>query len=163
MSAPAPGGSLWSPQQRGWLRALGYALYRTGSGAAEDAVPEPENAPPREAMASVPRPHPEPAPRGASPAAGAHRAPPHRGHADPDAVAEAPATAPAPALAPPPTRRPAHLPDRLQLALLRASGMDPSDPATQAAMAQWPVERLRGDAAAKRAFWPQLRALRRRS
>ena len=52
--------------------------------------------------------------------------------------------------------------DRLQLALLRASGLDPSDPAAQAAMAQWPVERLRQDPAAKRAFWPQLRALRKR-
>ncbi|WP_238390036.1 hypothetical protein [Pseudoxanthomonas koreensis] len=46
--------------------------------------------------------------------------------------------------------------------MLRASGLDPADPAAQEAMAQWPVDRLRGDAAAKRAFWPQLRALRRR-
>ena len=59
-------------------------------------------------------------------------------------------------------RRPQRLPDRLQLALLRASGLDPSDPAAQETMAQWPVDRLRGDGAAKRAFWPQLRALRRR-
>ena len=59
-------------------------------------------------------------------------------------------------------RRPAPLPDRLGLALLRASGLDPSDPGTQALMAQWPLEALRGDGRAKRAFWPQLRALRKR-
>lgn len=59
-------------------------------------------------------------------------------------------------------RRPARLPDRLQLAMLRASGLDPADPAALEAMAQWPVDRLRGDGTAKRAFWPQLRALRRR-
>jgi len=53
------------------------------------------------------------------------------------------------------------LPDRLQLALLRASGLDPSDPATQAEMARWPVDELRGNGAAKRAFWPYLRSLRR--
>ncbi|HET6395425.1 MAG TPA: hypothetical protein VFF91_01130, partial [Pseudoxanthomonas sp.] len=62
----------------------------------------------------------------------------------------------------PAARRTARLPDRLQLALLRASGLDPSDPATQAQMQSWPVEELRGDPAAKRAFWPRLRALRRR-
>ena len=58
--------------------------------------------------------------------------------------------------------RPAQMPDRLRLALLRASGLDPADPTAMAAMAQWPVEELRGDAAAKRAFWPRLRALRKR-
>ena len=58
-------------------------------------------------------------------------------------------------------RRPVRLPDRLQLALLRASGLDPSDPAAQEAMAQWPVDRLRADPVAKREFWPRLRALRR--
>lgn len=47
------------------------------------------------------------------------------------------------------------------LALLRASGQNPSDPATQALMASWPLDALRADPAAKRALWPQLRALRR--
>jgi hypothetical protein len=59
-------------------------------------------------------------------------------------------------------RRPAQRPDRLQRAMLRASGLDPADPGARAAMAQWPIDRLRGNGAAKRAFWPQLRALRRR-
>ncbi|GAB3059483.1 alanine acetyltransferase [Stenotrophomonas tumulicola] len=54
------------------------------------------------------------------------------------------------------------LPDRLQIALLRASGCNPNDPATQALMDSWPLDALRGNAAAKRALWPQLRALRRK-
>src|SRR5690606_5838574 len=61
------------------------------------------------------------------------------------------------------TRRPSvRLPDRLQIALLRASGCNPSDPATKALMESWPLDALRGNPAAKRALWPQLRALRRR-
>nr|CCP39369.1 hypothetical protein BN444_01088 [Xanthomonas translucens pv. translucens DSM 18974] len=55
------------------------------------------------------------------------------------------------------------LPDRLQIALLRASGCNPNDPATQALMATWPLAELRGNAAAKRALWPQLRALRKQA
>ncbi len=54
------------------------------------------------------------------------------------------------------------LPDRLQIALLRASGCNPNDPATQALMDSWPLDQLRRDPAAKRALWPQLRALRKR-
>jgi len=54
------------------------------------------------------------------------------------------------------------LPDRLQIALLRASGCNPNDPATQALMDSWPLDQLRQDPAAKRALWPQLRALRKR-
>ncbi len=54
------------------------------------------------------------------------------------------------------------MPDRLQIALLRASGCNPGDPQTQALMASWPLAELRGNPAAKRALWPQLRALRRR-
>ena len=53
------------------------------------------------------------------------------------------------------------MPDRLMLALLRASRLDPNDPATQALMASWPLAQLRADPAAKRALWPQLRALRK--
>jgi len=55
------------------------------------------------------------------------------------------------------------LPDRLQIALLRASGCNPNDPETQALMASWNLDELRRSAAAKRALWPQLRALRKRS
>ncbi|KLD78729.1 hypothetical protein Y886_08800 [Xanthomonas hyacinthi DSM 19077] len=55
------------------------------------------------------------------------------------------------------------LPDRLQIALLRACACNPNDPATQALMATWPLAELRGNAAAKRALWPQLRALRKQA
>ena len=39
---------------------------------------------------------------------------------------------------------------------------NPNDPATQALMDSWPLDQLRQDPAAKRALWPQLRALRKR-
>jgi len=55
------------------------------------------------------------------------------------------------------------MPDRLQIALLRASGCNPAEPDTQALMASWNLDELRGSAAAKRALWPQLRALRRKN
>ncbi|MDR2872309.1 MAG: alanine acetyltransferase [Xanthomonadaceae bacterium] len=54
-----------------------------------------------------------------------------------------------------------HLPDRLLLALLRASGCNPEHPETQKIIATWPVAELRGNPAAKRTFWPQLRTLRK--
>ena len=138
-----PGASPWSPQQRRWLQALGHAVLRMG-GDAVDAAPEIDAA-----AAPVPE-----RPSTASPPPTPVRRPPPPATVDaarPDAAAARGAM-----------RRPQRLPDRLQLALLRASGLDPSDPAAQETMAQWPVDRLRGDGAAKRAFWPQLRALRRR-
>jgi len=45
---------------------------------------------------------------------------------------------------------------------LRASGCNPAEPDTQALMASWNLDELRSSAAAKRALWPQLRALRKR-
>jgi len=54
------------------------------------------------------------------------------------------------------------MPDRLQIALLRASGCSPNDPETRALMDSWPLAELRANPAAKRALWPQLRALRRK-
>ncbi len=62
-----------------------------------------------------------------------------------------------------PRRAAVRLPDRLQIALLRASGCNPNDPETQALMASWNLDELRRSAAAKRALWPQLRALRKRA
>ena len=63
-----------------------------------------------------------------------------------------------------PARRPAsRLPDKLHFALIRASGCNPNAPDAAALIAQWPPSSmLRGNAAAKRALWPQLRALRKR-
>lgn len=145
MNAASP----WSPQQRRWLQALGHVVWRQGG----DEVPA---APDGDHVADVTRPVRSPAP---VPAARMVDDAPRRAPAAP-----VPADAPiaVPAAARPAMRRPPRLPDRLQLAMLRASGLDPADPAALEAMAQWPVDRLRGDGAAKRAFWPQLRALRRR-
>ncbi|MCC7634054.1 hypothetical protein IEN52_07895 [Stenotrophomonas rhizophila] len=105
-------------------------------------------APPRSPAAADSAPRAAPPPRRSAPAS-----------------AEAPAAA-APAVLPERgsgVRRPAvRMPDRLQIALLRASGCNPAEPGTQALMAGWNLDQLRGNAAAKRALWPQLRALRKR-
>lgn len=156
---PAAASSPWSPLQRRWLQALGHVVLRTGS---VDVEAESETTTvtglPSSIQAAAPgeRPQAAPAEAAAGPAlvapAGPAPARPATGTASAEGAVERSL----------PVRRPAQMPDRLRLSLLRASGLDPADPAAQAQMAQWPVELLRGDAAAKRAFWPQLRALRRR-
>ncbi|MFT3761069.1 MAG: alanine acetyltransferase [Pseudoxanthomonas sp.] len=61
-----------------------------------------------------------------------------------------------------PRRAAAGLPDRLHMALIRASGINPNAPEMAAIIAQWPTSaELRSNPAAKRALWPRLRALRR--
>ncbi|TFZ47345.1 hypothetical protein E5C33_02545 [Stenotrophomonas maltophilia] len=157
---------LWSSAQQAWLQAMGYTVYHDGQLAAElDAalqlsVAEAQAAQPAEpTRASRPatREHLAdaiPAPRAEPPA------PPRR-----ETPVTAPDTAPAPARPLPSgnARQPVvRLPDRLQIALLRASGCNPNDPATQTLMESWPLDQLRHDPAAKRALWPQLRALRKR-
>lgn len=147
--------SPWNAEQRRWLQALGHVVLRP-RGSAEDE----QDAEPVAMQPGTPAPRPAP---GRHPAMPVDAAPvmerasrvPAAPVVEPETMGAAPPRAAA--------RRPARLPDRLQLAMLRASGLDPADPAAQAAMAQWPMDRLRGDAAAKRAFWPQLRALRKRS
>lgn len=153
----------WSPTQQAWLQAMGYTvLHGTALAdalAAAVVLETPENRPvtaqrrPAERAPAAERPLPvaEAAAGTAAPAAAPRRAP----AVHPPAVERA-----APASG---TRAPSvRLPDRLQIALLRASGLNPNDPATQTLMATWPLDILRGNAAAKRALWPQLRALRRR-
>ncbi|HEQ1705745.1 hypothetical protein N5J01_07875 [Stenotrophomonas sp. GD03701] len=159
---------LWSPAQQAWLQAMGYTVYHDGQLAAEldaalqlsvaeaDAAAAASAEPVRAGSASM-REHP------AEAAAAPHQgrpAPPRR-----ETPITAPDTAPAPVRPLPGgnARQPAvRLPDRLQIALLRASGCNPNDPATQALMDSWPLDQLRQDPAAKRALWPQLRALRKR-
>ncbi|MBB6365126.1 hypothetical protein FHR56_000239 [Xanthomonas sacchari] len=150
---------LWSAEQVGWLQALGHTVYVDAAAVVE---PEPAPSPAIEPAAPVQR-------------SAAGSAPPRGGYADAPAT-EAPerrraSAPPAPTVQPDAVRAaPAagarrvglRLPDRLQIALLRASGLNPNDPATQALMATWPLDELRGNAAAKRALWPQLRALRKR-
>lgn len=66
-------------------------------------------------------------------------------------------------MAAPARRATSRLPDKLHFALIRASGCNPNAPDAAALIAQWPASStLRGNAAAKRALWPQLRALRKR-
>jgi len=158
---------LWSPAQQAWLQAMGYTVYHDGQLAAEmDAALQLSVA---EAAASAPVPveltrtappsmQHAPSQRDAAPEPRPERAPPRTA-----VPVAAPDTVPA-AARPLPTgnaRQPlVRLPDRLQIALLRASGCNPNDPATQALMDSWPLEQVRRDPAAKRALWPQLRALR---
>lgn len=126
---------LWSSQQHEWLTALGHTLYVQGAAEVPVSVPE------------VAAPHREPA----SPAeAPARRAP----RPEPAAVRAA---------EPAPQRAASRLPDKLHFALIRASGCNPNAEDAAAIIAQWPSSHeLRGNSAAKRALWPQLRALRRK-
>lgn len=157
---------LWSPAQQAWLQAMGYTVYHDGQltaeldaalqlsvaeAAAASAPPAPAVAPSRAATTAAPAdaPHDD-APRRRPPVAAPDTAPA--------------SAAPVRAAVAGSGRQPAvRLPDRLQIALLRASGCNPADPATQALMDSWPLEQLRRDPAAKRALWPTLRALRRQS
>ncbi|WP_126942655.1 alanine acetyltransferase [Xanthomonas sp. BRIP62418] len=143
---------MWSDLQVSYLQALGHTVYLDRYTVDAAAVPEETMeraraaAPPRvERTPPMPVPAVAPAVRRSAPVAPAHA---------PDAVTTAPAA--------PPRRSRVGMPDRLQMALLRASGCNPGDPNTQALMASWPLAELRGNPAAKRALWPQLRALRRR-
>lgn len=143
---------LWSPAQQSWLQAMGYTVFVDGQVEEASAVPEIELRVAPVVMDAAPAQAPEP-----------RRAPP---------VDAAPPTRTAPVSATPdtqPTRERAaggrraavRMPDRLQIALLRASGCNPAAPETQALMAGWKLDELRGNAAAKRALWPHLRALRK--
>ncbi len=152
MNAAAPA-SLWSAQQQAWLQAMGYAVYLEG-GALDAPLPQAATRapPPAEEVAAMDATLPRP-PRAAPP--------PPRREAPARVSPEVPVTAPETR---PPARRGGglRLPDRLQIALLRASGCNPNDPQTRALMDSWPLAELRADPAAKRALWPQLRALRRK-
>lgn len=155
--SPAP---VWTPEQQAWLQAMGYTVYLEGGAldappavaappAFESAPAEMEQAPPQQAAVSK-----QAAP--VAPRESAAKAP------------QAPSTAPAPVFTAGATgsaRRSGGLrmPDRLQIALLRASGCNPNDPQTRAMMDSWPLAELRANPAAKRALWPQLRTLRRKS
>ncbi|WP_066093737.1 hypothetical protein [Xanthomonas massiliensis] len=141
MSA-AGAGMPWSPQQLAWLQAMGHVVYLS-----PEAVPL---APPVADAVDTAAPS-RPATRtAASPAAPVRRAPP------------APASTPL-RHAPDAGRGGAamRLPDRLHIALLRASGRGPADPQVQALLQACSLADLRADPAAKRALWPRLRALRR--
>jgi hypothetical protein len=150
------GPSPWSPQQRRWLQALGHVVWRQ-AGVDDDRVDTAVDAGDRPTVRDA---HAVESAPVQAPRARAVDAVPRRAPLAPAAIGDI--APPSPAAARPGMRRPAQLPDPLQQAMLRATGLDPADPLALEAMAQWPVDRLRGDGAAKRAFWPHLRALRRR-
>ncbi|HYG05933.1 MAG TPA: alanine acetyltransferase [Stenotrophomonas sp.] len=138
-------GMPWSSEQLSWLQALGHVVYVDRTLEVEAVVPQ------AAALAEAPRAAVDSAPvRRQAPAAPDTRMP-----AGSDHVQAAEATS-----APPRRGRPG-MPDRLQIALLRASGLNPNDPATQTLMGTWPLAELRANPRAKRALWPQLRALRK--
>jgi hypothetical protein len=159
MSTPATP-PLWTAAQQSWLQAMGYTVFVDGN---VEAAAEP-----------VVELHAIPADNARVPDAARHDAAPSRRSAPPADDTPAPPRRPAPTTvdagetAPPAaargTRRPVvRMPPPLQIALLRASGCNPNDPETQALMAGWNLDDLRGNAAAKRALWPQLRALRKKA
>lgn len=166
MSADLP--VLWTPAQQAWLQAMGYSVLHEGALAAEleaaaaaaQAIEPPAvelSLAPVASRPAVARQAP-PAPRTA-PEPAAARAPVAPRPAGVDTIGAASDSAPRTGT----LRRPSvRLPDRLQIALLRASGCNPNDPQTQALMDSWPLDTLRADPAAKRALWPVLRALRRK-
>ncbi|MBB3760165.1 alanine acetyltransferase [Xanthomonas arboricola] len=144
---------MWSDLQVSYLQALGHTVYLDRD-AVDAAAPDEtsEHAPAAAAPSRVER-----APSMPPPAA-----PPVVRRSAPAAPADAPPAVTTAPSAAPQRRSRVGMPDRLQMALLRASGCNPGDPNTQALMASWPLAELRGNPAAKRALWPQLRALRRR-
>ncbi len=144
-AAPMP---VWSAQQQALLQAMGYTVYIEGGALdaplAAEALPA---APVAMEIAPAPVRPAAPPPRRES----AARAP------------EAPVTAASPPSASAGRRSGGlRMPDRLQIALLRASGCNPNDPQTRTLMDSWPLAELRANPAAKRALWPQLRSLRRK-
>lgn len=143
---------LWSPAQQSWLQAMGYTVFVDGQ---VDEVAA--SAPIELSVAVAP-----PAPVAVAAAPDAAAAAPPRRRAAPPSEPVAAAAAPPARSAAPGRRTAVRMPDRLQIALLRASGCNPAEPDTQALMAGWNLDELRGNAAAKRALWPQLRALRKR-
>lgn len=126
---------LWSSQQHEWLTALGHTLYVQGVAEAPASIAVEPARPQHDPVQS---------------AAPARRRP-------------EPETAPPVPVHAAPRRTASRLPDKLHFALIRASGCNPNADDAAAIIARWPPSsELRGNPAAKRALWPQLRALRRR-
>ncbi len=156
MSALSGPALLWSVEQVGWLQALGHTLY-VGADAAPVAELSPLDEPSASALSSVATQVLSQSPADSLvPAVSQER----RRAPSSDALSEPARVVPSAGVARVGGRR---MPDRLQIALLRASGLNPNDSATQALMATWPLDQLRGNPAAKRALWPQLRVLRKRA
>lgn len=155
---------LWSSEQHAWLGTMGLTVYAQASTISWPPAPVARAAPQFENLPATTPPR-RSAPPALNPATATATAtaPVQRAAVAPTVQRPFMPDEPAPAAARPARRaggRLATMPDRLMLALLRASGQNPADPATQALMAGWPLQELRTNPAAKRALWPQLRALR---
>jgi len=132
----------WTAEQREWLQAMGHTVWSLGSAdaLAAERQPDSQDHRGRDDAATTS------GPRGAMREAAALLA------GDDRAARGAPARPAAPVRAP--------AGDRLMLALLRAAGG--ADEARVKEIAG-DFAALRGNAAAKRALWPRLRALRKES
>lgn len=140
---------LWSSQQHEWLKVLGHTLYVPGWAEAPVAAAVPVAAVQAPAVnkPAVDKP-------AVSKDAVSRQPSPGRRAPEPESIVKP--------LAEAPRRAPSHLPDRLHFALIRASGCNPNAEASASIIAQWPPSAsLRGNPAAKRALWPQLRRLRK--
>ena len=145
---------LWSDLQLSWLQAMGHAVYL------DRDLPEPERA----EVAPAALTNSQPNVRRQAPPMPETRASEHAPIRQPAAPRAKAPTVPVTQLeraAPASGRRRIGMPDRLQLAMLRVIGRSPDDPDVRAAMQSWDLDQLRADPAAKRAIWPQLRALRK--
>jgi len=130
-----PVSSLWSVQQHAWLRALGHTVWLYGSAQSPLALPKSSSV-----QAHLATSAPAQTQRDLSTSNVVQAA---------EEAAQASTVLPTPAT------------DPLLLSLIRTSGLNPNQASTQRLIARWPVNELRASPAAKRAFWPQLRALRR--
>lgn len=167
--------ALWSPEQHALMGAMGLRVYAHVDAQpwpAPVAVPVFENldAPRASGAPSTPARRDSPAPvvesprqqmtgmspgsAPVSPASPSRRAPPVT---PVDNVPEPTAVPPRGGRG----RLLSAMPDRLMLAVLRASGLDPGLAETQARMASWPLDTLRKEPAAKRALWSELRRERK--
>ncbi|MFT4257022.1 MAG: alanine acetyltransferase [Pseudoxanthomonas sp.] len=140
--------ALWTVEQHRWLATLGHTVWMQGAlpevVTAEPAAQVRPAAPPP-VVASAQRQFGAPARKSAPPPMPSTE----RDHAPVAAASRRPATG---------------VPDRLHMALIRASGINPNAPGMAEVIAQWPSPaELRGNPAAKRALWPRLRALRKQS
>ena len=144
----------WSYQQTSWLRALGYTLYSCLDEAhlGDSMEMSFEKKTLRDSVAMIaasPNWHEKntsPQRKGAVTAAQA------RPTTDATSSSSAPIVQSSPGVT---------IPDRLELALFYACGVDASNREVDQLMRDWPSKKLRNNPAAKRALWPLVRKIRK--
>lgn len=126
--------ALWSPQQREWLQAMGHQVWALGGAQSIEAT---------------------------STADAGHEDSPAQARREAAALLKGEAAPRVRPSAPASTPRVPATSDRLLTAVFRAAGRNAGDADVIALVPD--AAPLRGNGAAKRALWPHLRALRRRS